>query len=503
MKKLALIGFGILLLALVFPARAQQDLVLFTPVSGRIEAGGQQSYRFQAVEGSLLSFVVQAASGDLDPQISITNSAGAAIISNDDYHYPESGDSLIEAITIPRTDTYTATVSGFGGTSGEYNLSMLAGYGQVSASQNFNGSLSWQAAAEPLQVEAVDGQLALALDGPEQIGAAVDRGLNVPPVYFARTAVTVTTTQANWMVGLTARQTGASAFYLLTINERGQWRFSVRTSGQDRMIRDWTPHPAILAGSKTFTLAMLVNGSNFDFFYNDSLIGRLTDTTISEGGRLGLAVITDSSRTAQMSARFDNLTITTPVLVDGSPVPPSQLILGAPASMAQELQRRNVIPSGGEMALTVGESFIGSARPGVERFMLGRGASFRNFALGTTFSWRADAEGITGCGLIFAATDETHYTLAYLDRTGGYGISRRQGDSFVPGLFGEKPPPEKSAYHLLVVVLEDRVLYYVDGVYGGTLEMAAVDGAVGNAVVNFEPVNTSCQFRDTWVWRWS
>ncbi|NWG15344.1 MAG: hypothetical protein HXY41_01790 [Chloroflexi bacterium] len=500
MKKLAMFGF--MLLALAFPARAQQDLTLFTPVSGRIEAGSQQSYRFQAIEGSVLSFVVQATSGDLDPQITLTNSAGAAVIANDDY-YSKSHDALIEGITMPRTDMYTVTITGFGSTSGEYNLSMLAGYGQVSASHNFNGETNWQAAAEPLRVEAADGQLGLTLNRPNQIGTALDRGLDVPSVYYARVSVNVTTGQSAWMVGLTARQTGTNAFYLLAINERGQWRFSVRASGADRVVRDWTPHPAIMAGSKTFTLGMLVNGSNFDFFYNDSLIGRLTDTTIPEGGRFGLAVLTDASPNAQMSARFDDLTITRPVLVDGSPVPPSQIILGTPASMAQELQRRNVIPSGGEMALTVGESFIGSARPGVERFMLGRGVSFQNFALGTTFSWQADASGMTGCGLVFATTDDTHYTLAYLDRSGGYGVSQRQGDLFLPGIFGENPLPEKSTYHLLVVVLEDRVLYYVDGVYSGALEMAAAEGGVGNAVVNFEPVNTSCQFRDTWVWRWS
>ncbi|MBI5670458.1 MAG: hypothetical protein HZC41_20895 [Chloroflexi bacterium] len=497
MKYLLLIGVALLL---ALPARAQATLTLLTPVTGRVDDSSPQSWQFNATEGNLLSFVV-AASGGLDPLLTISNSAGAVVIANDDYNYPASGDALLEAITIPRTDRYTATVSAVGGTSGEYTLTMLPGYGQISTSENFGSDTGWQGVDDTVQVSVADGELALSLDRAQQAGIAVNPTASIPDIYYADVTVNVGAESAEWSVGMTARQTD-SRYYLLALNHQGQWRFSVRDGGAERVIRDWVAHPAILPGSRTFRLAMLVNGSNFDFFFNGNLFGRQSDPSIPAGGTLGLAVLT-STRAVPVGARFDDLTITTPRLMDGRPALPTQLIVGTPAAMTQELQRRNVIPAGGEMALNVAESFAESARPGVERFMLGRGSTFRTFALGTTFTWEAGAAGMTGCGLVFGQTSDTDYLLAYADRTGGYGLSQRQGDSFLPGIFGEKPVGSKTSYHLLVVALADRVLYYVDGVYAGALDQPAAEGAVGNAVVNFEPITTSCRFADTWVWRWN
>ncbi|HEX2907574.1 MAG TPA: hypothetical protein VHO69_11970 [Phototrophicaceae bacterium] len=494
-----LIVFSLLLAGL--PVQAQDNLTLFTPATGHIASGDTQSWTFRAVEGSVLSLLVQATSGDLDPQFSIISSSGTNLIGGDDYNYPASGDALLEAITMPRTDTYTVRISGFGTTSGDYTLTLLAGYGQVNASDDFSGAATWKTAGDAVEIAVADEALALALNRPQQTGIAVYPNTNLPAIYYLQTTVTIGVNQDNWMVGLTARQ-GGGDYYLLLLNERGEWRFLVRDDSTEKILRDWVSHPAIVAGNKTFTLGMLVNGSNFDFFYNGSLIGRQTDATIPEGGTFGLAIQTGGTLNPQMAAQFDNLFITTPLLINKHPVLPTQLLLSTPASMAQELQRRNVIPSGGEMALNVAESFAELAKPGVERFLLGRGTTYQHLVMGTTFSWQADTAGMTGCGFIFRAVDENHYLLAYADRTGGYGLAQRVDDTFQPGIFGEKPIGSKESFHLLVVALEDQIHYYVDGLYVGTLQLPATEGAVGNAVVNFEPINTSCQFRDTWVWRW-
>lgn len=153
------------------------------------------------------------------------------------------------------------------------------------------------------------------------------------------------------------------------------------------------------------------------------------------------------------------------------------------------------------MALTVNESFVESRRPGVERLMLGRGVTYQNFAIGATVSWQA-AEGITGCGLVVRGVDDTHFTLAYLDQNGGYGLSQRTDDAFAPGIFGESPQFAAGTHHLLLIARGNIMYYYVDGLYKGTLENTAVEGTIGEAVVNFEPISTSCTFTDTWLWRW-
>jgi hypothetical protein len=134
--------------------------------------------------------------------------------------------------------------------------------------------------------------------------------------------------------------------------------------------------------------------------------------------------------------------------------------------------------------------------------MLGRGTTYLDFALGTTVTWTAQAQGVTGCGLILRATDAENYTLAYVDQGGGSGVSIREGDSFQPGIFSENGAAGSNTHHLLIIARGDILYYYLDGRYQGALDSPAANGAVGNAVVNFEPISTSCQFTNTWLWQW-
>jgi hypothetical protein len=476
-----------------------QTLETLTPVSGEITAGESQSWTFTATAGEVLSFSVQT-EGDLDPTFSINGTSGK-LIENDDYDYPNSKDALLEAITIPRTGTYTVVVSGANQTSGEYTLTKLPGYSHIEYNENFNGEIDWETSNEGLVSDIVDGQLTLSVEGARQVGISADLSTNAPTTYYAQVDINVQSS-GNWIVGMTARQTSPDNYYLASINAQGQWRFSLRQADSERVIRDWTPHPAISPGRGTFTLGILVNGHGFDFFYDGQLIGRLTDRTLAQEGGFGLVVETLNSPTSQTSAAFDNLVITTPAEIDGERVIPQQLLIGTPTDMALELQRRGLIPAGGEMALTVNESFVESRMPGVEELRLGRGVTYQDFALGATVTWQAQTSGMTGCGLVLRAVDTTRYTLAYLDQMGGYGVSQREGDSFLPGIFGEKPTLNGNQHHLLVVARGDNLVYYTNGTYSGMLENPAVEGEIGNAVVNFEPISTSCQFTQTWLWRW-
>jgi hypothetical protein len=494
---------GLMLLAA--PTNAQTDALSIieplTPVEGRVAPDETQSWTFNAANGQVLSFFVKDISGGFDAVVSITDSAGNELISNDDYNYPTNGDALLEAITIPRTGTYNVNVSGFNGEDGAFRLTMLPGFSELESSENFNGNLTWEALTEPLIVEAADDKLSLTLTGNRLRGIAVPSGTDIPSNYFAEVKVNVSGGEDGWIAGMVARLQDANTYYALNINSSGQWQFILHQAGSDQTMRDWTPHPAIIPNQSTFTLGMMVNGSGYDFFYNGQLFGRLSDANLSADGEFGLLVETQGSPESLTTALFDDLVITVPTLVNNKPLIPEQVVISTPNDTVQELQRRGLIPGGGEMALTVNESFVESRRPGVERLMLGRGVTYQNFAIGATLSWQA-AAGITGCGLVLRGVDDTHYTLAYVDQTGGYGLSQLTDDAFAPGIFGESVEFEAGPHHLLLIARDDILYYYVDGQYKGTLENTAVDGMIGEAVVNFEPISTSCTFTDTWLWRW-
>jgi hypothetical protein len=496
-------GFLLLTSLALAQSNDSSTLELLTPVEGRVGSGEEQHWTFAASNGEILSFYVKDTSGGFDPMFKISNSAGEVFISNDDYNYPTNGDALLEAITIPRTDTYTVSVSGFQGEAGAYRLTMLPGFSQIDSDENFNGNAVWKALGEPLQISANDGKLSLALEGARLRGIAVNPESNTPPNYYAQVNVNASGGQDGWVAGIAVRIQDADHYYVLNVNSAGQWRFTLHQPDGDQIIRDWTPHPAIVPNKGDFTLGTLVNGVEYDFFYDGQLFGRLSDAMLDSDGEFGLAVETQGSPTSQTTVLFDNLVISVPTLVNDQPIIPQQIVVGQPNDMVAELQRHNLIPGGGEMALTLDQSFVESRHPGVERLMLGRGMTYQDFALGTTVTWQAAAPGMTGCGLALRASDDTHYTLAYIDQTGGYGVSLRDGDSFQPGIFGTTPDFQAGAHHLLVIARGDILYYYVDGQYKGTLENKTVDGAIGDAVVNFEPISTSCTFTNTWLWRWS
>ena len=168
------------------------------------------------------------------------------------------------------------------------------------------------------------------------------------------------------------------------------------------------------------------------------------------------------------------------------------------------LKRQGMVGANGVMALTLNESFVQFARPGINRVMLGGGATYTNFALGTTVDLQAGfPQSVAGCGLVFRFANETDYTLAFIDQSGGYGVSRRNGDTFAPGLYGENSAfAGGGRHHLLLIADGDTLYYYVDRQLVGSLENDPHQGQVGIAVVNFEGVTTSCNYSGFWLWRW-
>ncbi len=480
-------------------AQAQSALEPYTPVVAQLAAGEQHTYTFRVTDTQPVSFIAQATQGDLDPSISISNSSGEVIISNDDAQYPQRTDALLEAVTLLRTDQYTLTVSGYGSSAGEYQLLWLNGYSTLADGISLDGN--WRGSRDELTIDQADEGLTLSLAGPDRSATAYRADGAAFSDAFAQVRVQVEGTDG-WVVGLTTRQQDSRTAYRFELDDGGLWRFIAQQNGEERIIRDWTSHPAIVPGASEFDLSLLVSEDGYDFFYNQSQIGHLFDDQLTAPGRFGLSIATPSAIGSEVTAVFQQLRVTTPALIEGRRVIPQQLILSSPNNMGRELQRRGLAPGEAVVSLTVSESFVESSRPGVERVMLGRGATFGEFALASTLTWTATESAMTGCGLIFQAQDDTRYALAYADQQGGVGVSTRTGEEFSPGIFDELEPPLESRRNLLVVVRQGQALYYVDGAYVGAVALEPVAGTVGNAVVNFDPIRTSCQFRDTWVFSW-
>lgn len=475
------------------------NLVFNQPVTGIITSSSPAEWRFTAQNGEMLSFVLRPDDTAFDPVLTIFDSTGTALISNDDFAPPDRA-AVLEGITIPRSGSYTASISGYAGSTGSYSLTMLPGYSELHHADDFATSTGWAADGDSLNGAVREGGLALSISGVAVLGTA--RGAQVPlsADYYAQVNVRGITGQGGWIVGMTARQQTADDAYVYQVSDQGLWRALRLINGTPTLLRDWGSHPAIIPGENAFRLGILANGTRLEFFYNGSYLGGENSIELRDGSS-GVLVATLNTADGETRAQFDDLLITTP---QSNPFAhnPQQLMSSGTGAVAQELERRRLIPTGGGLGFLIESGFAEYGSEGVTRFPLVRGASYTNFALGTTVSWDSVQQGMTGCGLVFRDTAERDYTLAFVDQTGGYGVSRRVGDIFEPGIFGEGLALSSGPYNLLVIAHDATVIYYVDGVYRGIMDNPSTAGEVGIAVVNYAAVYTACDFRNTWIWSW-
>lgn len=488
-----------LMLAISVEAQAN-TLVLNTPAEGSLAPGESDTWTFTAQNSAVLSFALQSQTDGFDAAIVLTDSSGTRIISNDDYNYPDSFDPLLEAITMPRNDTFTLTVSGVNNTGGDYTLTMLPGYSVPAYSDDFSVS-DWQPLSDILTAELTDEQLSLNISGARVTEAAFDNAADTFDDFYAQAQVTNVANASGWVAGLAFRHQDNS-YYRVAISSDGTWRFLRVEDGVETVIRDWTPHPNIVPGAARFTLAVLARGVGFDFFYNTGYIGSASDSALTGAGKVGLVLGTISSQASTSSATFDDLIVTTPAETDAGYIIPQQLYGADPSALVQTLKRRHVVSAAGQMALTIPESSVQFARPGINRFMLGNGTRFGNFALGAVVTLSAGVRGPAGCGIVFRFASETDYTLAYFNQDGEFGVSERTGDTFSPGISGVNSPFSSGQHQMLIIANDDMLYYYLDGVLVGTLEETAQDGEIGIAVVNFEPNTTNCTYNNLWLWNW-
>ncbi len=301
-----------LVLLVVLPGAVHgqtSTLQRYVPAQGSIAAGGTDTWSFPAVAGEVISISVQPVS-TLDPVITLQNSSGERIIGNDDAAYPEMTASILQAITIPRTDTYTVAVEGYGNSSGAYAILLTNGFAELAESDDFNTLGRWIPFGEETELTVANGQLELQVGGALAHGGAVDESINLAD-FAARIEVLSVTNGAGWTVGITARQQGEN-YYLYEVNSEGRWRFSLFQDGIRRVLGDWREHPAIRPGATAFSLMLMAKGSGFDFFYDNAFVGSISDDTLSGAGAIGLAAGTTSNGASLTTAIFDSLRVTQP-----------------------------------------------------------------------------------------------------------------------------------------------------------------------------------------------
>lgn len=469
-------------------------------VDGELAAGETQRFSINLLELTLLSFRVEAQSDALDPLLEIFDRNGALLVANDDYNYPDSRDSIIQAFVIPLSGAYTIAVSAVGESSGAYRLHILPGYDVLALRDLDVDQTNWEVAHSDALV-GLSGSSDFAVDIQGVGRSAILVGLHLPverDLYFEAAFQSVHSSN-EWQVGLAFRYLAPDRYHRVLLNKNGFWQVERVEAEEVTVLRNWTTHPAIAAGSRSFRLGVLVSGRHFDIVYNGQVVGSAASDAPAEPGGVGIAMRTDRVSGGAVSLSVVQTVVTLPTRVAGMVLLPQRLLARGYYAMTVDLARQQLAPVGGEIRLYLPESFVQRLNPGVSRLPVASNFVFEQFAIGAwvTSSGRANSNG--GCGLYFHLNDEENYTLAYITRSGDAGVSRRSAGGFDPGIYSQRPPPTEEAQYLLAIVTDDEIHLYADQEYIGSMEHQPRTGRIGIAAVNFEEVNTSCSFKDLWL----
>ncbi len=103
-------------------------------ISDRVPDNNAYTHDFQATAGETLTISVRATDNQLDPTVSLDDSAGNELATNDDQTTNSAlgpYDSEIANFAIPQTGTYTIKITGFAGIGGSFDLTITHGGTQV------------------------------------------------------------------------------------------------------------------------------------------------------------------------------------------------------------------------------------------------------------------------------------------------------------------------------------------------------------------------------------
>lgn len=490
------------------PAQSQSSniLSLNVPVEGTLQPGEESIYLLPMRDGGMATLYVEGISGDLDPQLSIRNASGEEIIAHDDIDYPDNTNALVEAFSASMTGTYAVAVSGFGDTAGDYRITALPGYGEVLADDLLQSAADWQLTpitetGESGEFSVTNGAISVDVSGVDASVILPHSTIQVPDTYYMQVNVSDISGREGWQVGILFNHVDEQNYAMLNVDSGGLWRASYVANGERTIIRDWRSHPAIVAGTTNFSLGVFVKENDIEAFYDNQLIGSLHAEELPAGDSIGLSVSAANSVGASASVQFQDVIITEPITA-ATDMPP-QLVYGDATVTIRELKRRSRIPSGGELNLTIPESSAQNLQDGVSRFNLARGQQYADFVMAAHVSWQSASDGVNGCGLaVRDSINDPIYGLVYVDNTGAVSITQRIDDAYEQTIFRDDLPISGTNHHLLVVALGTELHYYVNGHYVGTIQNELPAGGVSEAVVNYTPANTSCEYRNLWLWRW-
>lgn len=489
--------------ALLSPASvlqaADSALAIGSSVEDALQAGETRSYTMTALALTIVSIRVEALDDRLDPQFELVDASGELLAANDDFAYPATLDALVQAFVLPKTGAYTLTISGVGESAGAYRLHVLPGFDILERRDLAMSKQDWQVAHSDAPVGfGASNLLSVDITGYGASAVIVGRRFPARREFYFEVAFDFVSAVNNWQLGLAFRIQSPENYQRLMLSKAGYWRLEKVTAGVVEPLGDWSTHPAIVPGATDFRLGLLVAGQHMDVVYDGQVIDSAWAAQAPAAGEVGIAMMTDETFGGLLSFALQEAQMTVPTRL-AEPVVPQRFLTRPSYLMAHDLARQQLAEGFGEVKVSLADSVVHSNRAGVTRVPIASELAFAQFALGARVKLEKRLAGKGGCGIVFHFNNAEYYTLAYVTADGDFGVSRREGAGFDPGIYGQREPLTDATLQLLLIVSDEVIHFYLDEVYAGSLPSQPRIGSLGSAVVNYEAVESACQFADLWL----
>lgn len=487
-------------------AQESAALAYFTPVTGRLDANTPAlDYTLEANAGQVIALLAVRASGDLDPLLQVYGPDGALVAENDDL------DSLVrdaglEALTLPDAGRYTVRVARYGGaegtTAGEFTLTLTPGFARVAWQATFGeGAAAWvtpEGEAQPL----AGGGLRLRTIAPGSMLRVFPPDAAPVQNFYLQTDARLFGTMPYAELGLVLRAQGPGRVraYVVRINSQAQWSVELYDGTGVFVLRSWTANEALRGTG--WTLGVLARDDRFDFFANGVLIGTVRDNRLPDAGAVGLMVMAPADQAEPVTVTFDNVALLTRLGTTyvGLPLALTTWNAPDPATVMEELAASGQVRPGIARDYFLPEKSLEAADQTAVFELLGSEAAlYEDFVLGAWVSVVTTGPS-PGCGLVYRWQDEANLDLAFVDRTGGFGIVQARDGDLTRNVYAYSPMVGVDGSRLLLIAQGERVALYVNGVLVSEEQVKPGRGRFGVALLNYETARTACYWSDVWVW---
>ncbi len=289
--------------------------------------------------------------------------------------------------------------------------------------------------------------------------------------------------------------------YVFLVNSLNQYRFGVSTPSGLRVIQDWQQMSVPAQGANMLTA--LTRGTQIILRYNGTTLATLTDASLTEAGRFGVVIGTQSGAETTASVLFDNLRVTAPDRERIIHIPLTLQNANRTARvLIDELQRAGLLQSGGRQVFTMSSTYVNNFLEGMNALRIAKPLLLADVLVVADVTWDSPKIAVA-CGVSLHGAEDGSGQMLLMNKFGGVGLYQMVGSTLAQATYGPSitlHTENARSNRIIVIASGTLTVVYVNGTWVDVLYAPASRGALSLVSFNYEVASVRCQFDNVLVW---